>query len=252
MEIDFPKVALFVLAVLPGYFALRARKSIAPLSLHKKGATEELAGFFVYSALVHFILALVFICLWALAGLLLHQHPLFYLRPSLLSPAPALAQKAIHLPASLILLYVPLSFATGWAIGFGRGLFSVWRPLTVIAERLGFTKQSRAGKLWSRRVGRFLLTSRPIIYDALFPEEDETGQSKLVFVELALKDGGGKYIGQVKAFSITRDEEEHKLLYMIDVYRQSSLDESFEKLDVEGMLFDLSEAATLGVLQTQG
>lgn len=53
MEIDFPKVVLFVLAVLPGYFALRARKSIAPLSLHKKGATEELAGFLVYSALAH-------------------------------------------------------------------------------------------------------------------------------------------------------------------------------------------------------
>ena len=86
-------------------------------------------------------------------------------------------------------------------------------------------------------MGRFLLTSRPIIYDALFPNEDETGQSKLVFVELVLKDGG--------------DEEEHKLLYMIDVYKQSSVDESFEKMEVDGMLFDLSEAATLSVRQAQ-
>lgn len=98
---------------------------------------------------------------------------------------------------------------------------------------------------------RFLLTSRPIIYDALFPEEDETGQSKLVFVERALKDGGGKYIGQVKAFSITRDEEEQMFLYMIDVYKQSSTDDSCEKRSVDGMLFDLSEAVTLSVRQTQ-
>jgi hypothetical protein len=118
-----------------------------------------------------------------------------------------------------------------------------------MAGWLGIDDDSRAGKLWLRMVGRFLLAGRPIIYDALFPEEDETGKSKLVFVELVLKDNGGTYIGQVEAFSITRDEEEHKLLYMIDVYRRENTDSSFRKLAVDGMLIDLSEVVTLSVLQ---
>ena len=40
-------------------------------------------------------------------------------------------------------------------------------------------------------------------------------------------------------------------LYMIDVYKQSSTDDSCEKISVDGMLFDLSEAVTLSVRQTQ-
>ena len=120
-----------------------------------------------------------------------------------------------------------------------------------MAGWLGINEDSRTGKLWLRMVGRFLLTGRPIIYDALFPEEDRSGKSKLVFAELVLKDNGGTYIGQVEAFSITRDEEEHKLMYMIDVYRRGNSDGSFEKLSVDGMLIDLSEVMTLSVRQME-
>ena len=189
--------------------------------------------------------------MWAVAGLLLHCEPLFFLDGLLLLPFTELAQKAIHLPASLILIYLPLSFFSGWAIGFARGLLTVWRPFTRMAGWLGINEDSRTGKLWLRMVGRFLLTGRPIIYDALFPEEDRSGKSKLVFAELVLKDNGGTYIGQVEAFSITRDEEEHKLMYMIDVYRRGNSDGSFEKLSVDGMLIDLSEVMTLSVRQME-
>jgi hypothetical protein len=250
MEIDFPKVVLFVLAVLPGYFALWARRSIAPLSLHKKGATEELAEFLVYSALVHFVLITIVLCTAALLGMLYHRAALFFLKDSLSLPVSTIAENVVHLPASLLLIYVPLSFFCGWGIGLTRGLLTMWRPFTRLAAWVGINETTPAGKLWLRLVGRFLLTGRPIIYDALFPEEDETGKSKLVFVELVLKDDGGKYIGQVEAFTITRDEEEHKLLYMIDVYKENSEDGSFEEMPTDGMLVDLADVVTMSVRQT--
>jgi hypothetical protein len=207
-----------------------------------------LAGFLVYSALAHLALIAFLFCVGRLAGLL-HCQSLSFLRTLPFLPIPELSRRVISLPASSILIYLPLSFFSGWAIGFARGLLTVWRPFTLMAGWLGIDDDSRAGKLWLRMVGRFLLAGRPIIYDALFPEEDETGKSKLVFVELVLKDNGGTYIGQVEAFSITRDEEEHKLLYMIDVYRRENTDSSFRKLAVDGMLIDLSEVVTLSVLQ---
>lgn len=250
MEIDFPKVVLFLLAVLPGYFALRARKSIAPLSLHKKGTTEELAEFFAYSALAHLVLIALVLAAVALWGQIFHGNALFLLKGSLSLPFSVIADDAVHLPAWLLLVYVPLSFFFGWIIGLTRALLTVWRPLTRLSAWAGIDETTPMGKLWLRLVGRYLLTGRPIIYDALFPEEDETGKSKLVFVKVVLKDDGGKYVGQVEAFSITRDEEEHKLLYLVDVYRENPKDGSYDEMSADGMLVDLCEVVTMSVCQT--
>jgi hypothetical protein len=249
MEIDFPKVVLLVLAVLPGYFALRARKSIAPRSLHKKGATEELAEFLVYSALAHIILSVVLIVTVGFVGLIAKGHPLYFIHGRLALPLPELGQRILKLPASLLLIYLPLSFACGWFVGFARGLITVWRPFSRLATKFGVDEDSKAGKLWLRWIGRFLLTGRPIIYDVLFPDADENGTSNLVFVEVTLKDNAGMFIGQVKAFSVLSDEEEHKLLYLIDVYRRNSDDAEYQPLEVDGVLIDLSEALTISVRQ---
>jgi hypothetical protein len=185
-------------------------------------------------------------------GQLFHRDALFFIKDSLVLPVSTIAVNVIHLPASLLLIYVPLSFFCGWGIGFIRGLLTVWRPFSRLAGWFGINETTSAGNIWLRLVGRFLLTGRPIIYDALFPEEDETGKSKLVFVELVLKDNGGTYIGQVEAFTITRDEEEHKLLYMIDVYKENPADHTFTEMPTDGILVDLADVVTMSVRQTSG
>jgi hypothetical protein len=249
MEIDLSKILLLVLAVLPGFFALRARKSIVR-SLHNRGATEELAEFLVYSVLVHLALAMFLLVVLAAAGFALKFDPFFFLRSWLLLPIPGAARRLLQLPAYVPLIYLPLSFACGWGMGFARGLLSVWRPLATMARWVRIRESSWVGRQWRRWFRRYLLTGRPILYDVLFPEFDVTGESKLVFVEAVLKNDEGTYIGQVKEFSLLRDEEQHKLLYMIDVYRKQTDQADYERLEVDGVLIDLGDVLTLSVRQT--
>jgi hypothetical protein len=122
MEIDLSKILLLVLAVLPGFFALRARKSIVR-SLHNRGATEELAEFLVYSVLVHLALAMFLLVVLAAAGFALKFDPFFFLRSWLLLPIPGAARRLLQLPAYVPLIYLLflLRVAGGWAL---RGVCS--------------------------------------------------------------------------------------------------------------------------------
>jgi hypothetical protein len=243
MDLDFAKFALLILAVMPGYFALRALKSVAPLSRQQKGATEELAEFLVYSACAHLILLPTLICACSIGEHFLKGHP--FISPKLLMLSPSeLADRAAHLPASVLLIYLPLSFLTGWGLGFARGLIESWHLL----ERL--FRNLPARRFLFRWVGRFFLTQRPMIYDTLFPRLDANGASKLVFVEIVLRNNQGIYSGQLLAFSILRDEERNKLAYIIDAYFKASSSLPYAPVTGDGMLLDLSEALSVSVLQT--
>jgi len=250
MEIDLSKILLLVLAVLPGYFALRARKSIGSRSLHSRGTTEELAEFLVYSACTHLALGVLALLVLVAGGFVLRHDARFFLRSWLFLPVDEAAKRVLRVPAYAPLIYLPLSFACGWAIGLGRGLMTVWRPWNEIARWLGVREDSAIGRRWSRWFSRFLLAGGSILYDVLFPETDGSGESKLVFVEAVLKDKEGTYSGQVEAFSVLRDEEPHKLLYMIDVYRKQDGEAEYERLEVDGVLIDLGDVLTLSVRQT--
>jgi hypothetical protein len=48
MDVDLYKVALFILAVLPGYLARRGSDSVLPRTQRKTGATEEIAEFLIF------------------------------------------------------------------------------------------------------------------------------------------------------------------------------------------------------------
>jgi hypothetical protein len=137
MEIDLSKILLLVLAVLPGYFALRARKSVGSRSLHSRGTTEELAEFLVYSACTHLVLGVLILLALVVAGFALHHDQKLFLRSWLLSPLDETAERVLRVPAYVPLIYLPLSFVCGWAIGLARGLSTVWRPLNEIARWLG-------------------------------------------------------------------------------------------------------------------
>jgi hypothetical protein len=124
----------------------------------------------------------------------------------------------------------------------------VWRVPDRIARKFG-VENSRLGRFWSKHVGRFLITGRPIIYDALFPDLDLDGNPKDVFAELVLKEGKGYITGRVTSFSIANDEESHKLVYLEEVYRKSVDSAQYEKLDADGMLVDFADAITVQIKQ---
>jgi hypothetical protein len=248
MDIDLSKVVLIVLAVLPGYLALRGSDRVIPRTQRKKGATEEVAGFLIFSVAAHSAVAVLYILFWMLAGLFCGHAALFFIGDWLqLAPADLLRRLAA-IPAGYLAIYLFFALGIGWLLGLGRGLFDAWRPIEQVARKLGIVNTS-IGHFWSRHVERFLITGRPIIYDALFPDLDENGEPKSVFAELVLKEQQGSITGRVASFSIANDEECHKLIYLEDVYQMKPGRFVYEKIDADGLLVDIADAITLQIKQ---
>jgi hypothetical protein len=248
MDIDLSKVVLIILAVLPGYLALRGSDRVIPRTQRKKGATEEVAEFLIFSVLAHSVVAVLCILFWMLAGLLCKHSALFFLH-GWLQPAPAeLLRKLGGIPAGYLAIYFFLALGIGWLLGLGRGLFDAWRPIEQVARKLGIL-DTPIGHFWSKYVERFLITGRPIIYDALFPDLDEDGDPKQVFAEIVLKEHQGTITGRVASFSIANDEECHKLIYLEDVYQTKPGSSIYKKIDADGLLVDIADAITLQIKQ---
>jgi hypothetical protein len=248
MDIDLSKVVLIVLAVLPGYLARRGSDRFVPRTRREKGATEEVAEFLIFSVLAHFILTLFYGCFWILAGLLYQSSAMFFIRWWLpLSPS-ELLKKFSELPSGYLAIYLFLSLGIGWSLGLGRGLLDSWRTSEWVSEKLGIDK-SGLGRFWTNHIERFLITGRPIIYNALFPDLDDQGKRKDVFVELVLKENQGSITGRVMSFSIANDEENHKLIFLENVYRKMPGSNQYEKLDADGMLVDIADVIMLQIKQ---
>jgi hypothetical protein len=248
MDIDLSKVLLIVLAVLPGYLALRGSDRVIPRTQRKKGATEEIAEFFIFSVLAHFILTLLYSCFSILAGLLYKGSAMFYVGGWIWLTPSDLLKKLGSIPAGYMAIYLFLSLGIGWLLGLGLGLLDAWRTSEWVARKLGI-ENSWLGRFWSKHIERFLITGRPIFYDALFPDLDKNGEQKDVFAELVMKGDQGCVTGRVAGFSIANDEESHKLVYLKDVFRKSPGSTQYEKLDADGMLVDFADAITVQIKQ---
>jgi hypothetical protein len=248
MDIDLSKVVLILLAVLPGYLARRGSDRVMPTTQREKGATEEIAEFLLFSATAHLILAFLYSSFWILTGVLCKQSALFFVSGWLPLTPIELLERLSRVPAGYLAIYLFLSLGIGWLLGLGRGLWDAWHVAEWLAEKLG-VENSAFGRFWSKRIERFLITGRPIIYDALFPELDENGNPKDVFAELVMKEHQGSVTGTVTSFSIANDEESHKLVYLKDVYRKKTEDSQYEKLDGDGMLVDFADAITVQIKQ---
>ncbi|MGA9071912.1 MAG: DUF6338 family protein [Terracidiphilus sp.] len=248
MDIDLSKVVLFLLAVLPGYLARRGSDRVLPRTQRKTGATEEIAEFLIYSVIVHFVLTLIYCCFSMLAGYFYKHSAIFFLGEWLkLSPSDLL-KRLYETPSEYLAIYLCLSLMLGWFLGVNSGLIELWH-LTERVFRLVVSENSGAGRIFWRYFERFIITGRPIIYDALFPDLDDKGKRKDVYVELVLKENQGSVTGRVTSFSIANDEENHKLIFLVDVYRKMPGSGQYEKLDTDGMLVDIADAITLQIKQ---
>jgi len=221
---------------------------VIPRTQRSKGATEEIAEFLIFSVMAHFILALFYSCFWIIAGVLFKRSALFFIGGWLPLTPDDLLRRLGGVPAAYLAIYLILSLGIGWFLGLGRGLLDAWRTADWVARKLGIV-DSRSGRYWSKYIERFLITSRPIIYSALFPDLDANGDRKDVFVEAELKDDQGSITGRVASFSIANDEESHKLIYVEEVYRKAAGSNHYEKLDADGMLLDVADAITIQIKQ---
>jgi hypothetical protein len=248
MKIDISAVVIVPAFVAPGYFAYWTRNHFASRSLAPKGPTEEFAGFVVVSALIHCLLALAVIALGAvvgLAGIVLHQPPLWVFIWA--DQFDFQAWLALHKSAGLGLLstYFLLSCGLGYFAGLPLALLDLnwqgwpWRWI-----------QSGKRGLWLRRRGvRGIFGEYPAIYGALRPDLDADGRLKYVLVEAQLRDSKGFYTGQVASYSISKDEDAHKLILLRDAsFRPDDASEYLAVRD-KTILLDLADILVLRIQQ---
>ncbi len=246
MKIDFSAVAIVLLFVAPGYFAYRTRNHFAPRSLSPKGPTEEFAGFVVISAFAHCLLGAATLVLAVLAGLASHLNPLrFFVWADSID-----FQVWLHLHKSagfvIVISYFLLSCACGSVLGLPLALSDLsWKG--------GLFRWVQAGKrgAWLRRQGvRGIIVEQPAIYTALRPDLDEHGREKYVFVEAELRESKGFYAGQVSNYSVSRDEDPHKLVLLRNTSYSPDDSSAYEPVIPSGtVLIDLADVLVLRVQQ---
>jgi len=242
------QIAIVLLAILPGYLARQGSCRIIPRTQRKMGAMEEVADFLILSVLAHLAAATILLATAALLSTLLkipfHFNVDYWLQLSLSNLITSVGQ----LTALQASAYMLLAMLAGWTLGVVRGLLEASNLLELIIKRIGL-RYARLGRFWSLHVERFLISSRPIIYDAVFPDLDQNGSAKTVFVEVQMKANSTLLTGRVLGFSIANDEEPHKILYLGDVYKKESPLSAYNKLDADGLLLDLADALTIQVRQ---
>lgn len=245
MKIDFSAVAIVLAFVAPGYFAYWTRNHFAPRSLAPKGPTEEFAGFVVVSAIIHSFLALGAFVLAALSGLLTHGDPLWafaWMDKTALAAWPASIKAAGF---ALLSAYFLLSCVCGYLLGLPLALLDLnwqgwpWR----------WVQSGRRG-VWLRRKGvRGVIGEHPAIYGALRPELDAQGRPKYVLVEAQLRDANGFYTGQVASYSISKDEDAHKLILLKDVSFRPNDSSAYVPAASVTVLLDLADVLVLRIQQ---
>jgi hypothetical protein len=241
LKLDFSTILLVIVAVIPGLFAQRTRNHLVPRSFAPQGASSELAELVALGVATHGILGFLSAITLVLLGWLRHGNPDYFF--SKLDSPTASQWCSQHLVESFLItsIYFFLSFFFSHWLGFIYGLMRLKSPFTTIL----FAKATWLQR-WFGVSG--LLGERPIIYEVLNPVLDR-GKAKSVFVEIERKNGLGFYSGQLSQFSIVRDEEPHKPIFLIDVWFKRERSDNYTSVPTDGIMIDLADAATLLVKQ---
>ena len=241
MKIDFSTIFLVIFLVLPGLFSRRSQNSVAPKSLDDFGATEELAEFVVQGLAVHVLIALSVGLVLSLAGLLRwHQSAVYF---QIIDRTHLKTWTTNHVAEATLLFatYLLFTFAVGHLFGLFVGVWRLRRPInSYVWSRYA----------WMRRLGiAGSLGERPIIYAVLDPELDAQGNPSIVFVEVEMKDALGFYAGQVSQYTVVKDTEPHKQVYLTETWFKLVRNDDYVRVQAEGILIDLADAVTLQVKQ---
>ncbi|MHB1701725.1 MAG: DUF6338 family protein [Acidobacteriaceae bacterium] len=245
MKIDFSTILLVIVAVIPGLFAQRSRNLIAPRSFAAQGAAGELAEFVALGIATHGVLAYFAAILLVLLGLIFHCGAFCFFR--LIDSWHPGEWCGTHSTETflLALTYVFLSFFVSHLLGLAYGIWRLNSPFTTVllGNRHWYTK-------WLERRGvRGILGEHPVIYEVLNEKLDGNGIPRIVFVELEMKDGLGFYSGQLDQFSIVKDEEPHKPVFLINAWFKKERTEIYKRLEADGVMIDLADAAILQIKQ---
>jgi hypothetical protein len=229
MQFDITGFLIFLIFILPGFVAQKARFTLAPRSLKPLSPVGEVGEFVLTGVLVHALLALA---IWIYCSLFARQYF-------------AVLANAFHYGALSEFLwsyrvfvfgYFVFSLLSGYCFGFFQGVMIVKQPIQRLTESM----------LRTLGVPGFL-REEPVWYFVLKRESADTQ----VFLEVEMKSGAGIYTGRLQSYGILDDSVKSKDFYLVDVYFKENRFGAFGQLQCDGVLLSFEDVASIQVVKVE-
>ncbi len=231
MQFDITGFLIFLVFILPGLVAQKARFSLAPRSLKPLSTLGEVGEFVLAGVWVHAFLALA---IWTYCSLLARQSF-------------AILANAFHYGSLsgfvwsyrvFVFGYFVFSLLLGYCFGFFQGVLIIKQP---IGERFSKVILKKLG------VPGFL-REEPVWYFVLKRQSAAT----MVFLEVEMKDQAGIYTGRLQAYGILDDSAKSKDFYLVDVHYKENRLGSFVPLRCDGVLLNFEDVTSIQVVKMEG
>jgi hypothetical protein len=229
MQFDITGFLIFLIFILPGFVAQKARFSLVPRSLKPLSTLGEVGEFVLAGVLVHVFLALA---IWMYCSHFAKQYF-------------AVLANAFHYGAlseffwsyrAFVFGYFVFSLLIGYCIGFLQGVMIVKQPIPRLMESM------------LRRLGvPGFLREEPVWYSVLKRESAATQ----VFLEVEMKSGAGFYTGRLRSYGILDDSVKSKDFYLEDVYFKANRLGAFAQLQCDGILLNFEDVASIQVVKVE-
>jgi hypothetical protein len=229
MQFDITGFLIFLVFILPGFVAQKARFSLVPRSLKPLSTLGEVGEFVLAGVWVHVLLTIL---IWIYCSFFARQYF-------------SVLANAFHYGALseflwsyrvLALGYFAFSLLTGYCIGFLQGVLIVKQPIPRLMESV------------LRRLGvPGFLREEPVWYSVLKRESAATQ----VFLEVEMKDDAGFYTGRLRSYGILDDSVKSKDFYLEDVYFKENRPGVFAQLQCGGVLLNFEDVASIQVVKVE-
>jgi|SRR5271154_618385 len=231
MTFDITGLALFLLAVMPGFVAQQLRHSLVPKPLDPQTALEETGEYVLNSLFVHLLALAVF-----------HVYLRLW-RPALLSTFGA-AVLTHQLGAwaydhrYLSILYLCFTLFAGFLLGLLRGYLALVQPVrNTLASRDWYLDILRRLKIPS------FIDENPVWYGVF---RDQGQSNEVNFVQVRMK-SGGYYAGELARYGILKDSEKNKDMYLVNVYFRTGIAEAYQKMTSDGVLISFADVEAVEI-----
>jgi|SRR5271166_1257947 len=229
MQFDITGFLIFLVFILPGFVAQKARFSLAPRSLKPLSTLGEVGEFVLAGVWVH---AFLILAIWMYCS--------FFARLYL-----AVLTGAFHFGALsgfmwsyrvLVFGYFVFSLLIGYCFGFFQGVLIVKQTVQRSTEDL------------LRRFGvPGVLREEPVWYSVL----KRSSRGTMVFLEVEMKNAAGFYTGRLRSYGILDDSVKSKDFYLEDVYFKENRPGTFARLQCDGVLLNFEDVTSLQVVKME-
>lgn len=230
MDLKPENLLIFLLAILPGAVAQRAKASLVPRSLQPQTVVSEIGDYVLTSAWIHVPLLLLFRIILPLVvskeyfGLLAHSIRLK------------------GLDAAFFLDHWKLVSAYFLAMVLGAYFFGIFRGYQIRTKRF----QTHL----FRRLGLHVVLDDRTLWNVLI--DGDLAEDHDNWVEVELKDDKGFYSGRLKTYTIVADSERNKEFFLEPASFKLKRDDKYQDLAKgSGVLLTFSEVVTIRLHRLQ-